>query len=251
VKTAGGATTDRQAVGRSSGDGASPVCGRGGEEGSLRAIRQYRAEVQRVLDDLPLQRISDVVDVLLRANRVGSKVFTLGNGGSASTASHFACDLAKGTITPGRPRFQVVSLTDNTALMTAWSNDVAYEDVFAEQLRGLIGQGDVVVAFSGSGNSPNVLRAVRLAREMGGITVGFSGFSGGQLCRLVDVPLVVPCHCMEQIEDVHLFLCHLICTVLRDRLSEIEPPVSLMLDAGRRAGVVATRPGRREDGTPR
>jgi len=177
-----------------------------------------------------LERIRDVVDVLLSANYVGSTVFTLGNGGSAATASHFACDLAKGTITPGRPRFRVIALTDNLPLITAWSNDVAYEDVFASQLGGLMGRGDVVVAFSGSGESPNVLRAVELARRMGGITIGFSGFAGGRLSTLVDVPVVVPCDCMEQIEDVHLVLCHLVCTVLRERLLRIEPPVWLALD---------------------
>ena len=196
----------------------------------LGSIQQYLEDVRDTLASLPLDHIQDVVDVLLSANYVGSTVFTLGNGGSAATASHFACDLAKGTITPGRPRFRVVALTDNVPLMTAWSNDVAYEDVFAEQLRGLIRQGDVVVAISGSGNSPNVLRAVELARRMGGITIGFSGFDGGQLSTLVDVPVVVPSECMEQIEDVHVVLCHLTSTVLRERLQRIEPPASLVLD---------------------
>jgi D-sedoheptulose 7-phosphate isomerase len=177
-----------------------------------------------------LEDIQDVIDVLLSANYVGSTVFVLGNGGSAATASHFACDLAKGTITPDRPRFRVVALTDNVPLMTAWSNDVAYEDVFAEQLSGLIRQGDVVVAFSGSGNSPNVLRAVELARRQGGLTIGFSGFAGGRLSELVDMPVVVPCDCMEQIEDVHIILCHLISTALRERLRQVDPPVSLLLD---------------------
>jgi len=193
-------------------------------------IQRYLDEMKYTLNALPLERIQDVVDVLLSANYVGSTVFVLGNGGSAATASHFACDLAKGTITPGRPRFRVIALTDNMPLVTAWSNDVAYEQVFAEQLSGLIGRGDVVVAISGSGNSPNVLRAVELASRMGGITIGFSGFAGGRLSTLVDVPVVVPCDCMEQIEDVHMILCHLTCTVLRERLRRIEPPVSLMLD---------------------
>ena len=196
----------------------------------MESIRRYLERIQYILDALPLERIRDVVDVLLSANYVGSTVFTLGNGGSAATASHFACDLAKGTITPGRPRFRVIALTDNLPLITAWSNDVAYEDVFASQLGGLMGRGDVVVAFSGSGESPNVLRAVELARRMGGITIGFSGFAGGRLSTLVDVPVVVPCDCMEQIEDVHLVLCHLVCTVLRERLLRIEPPVWLALD---------------------
>jgi D-sedoheptulose 7-phosphate isomerase len=192
----------------------------------LNSIRQYLGEVQCTLAALPLERINDVADVLLKANDEGSTVFTLGNGGSAATASHFACDLAKGTITPGRPRFRVVALTDNVPLMSAWSNDVAYEDVFVEQLRGLIRPGDVVVAFSGSGNSPNVLRAVELAHLAGGITIGFSGFAGGELGTLVDVSVVVPNDCMEQIEDVHVVLCHLLATVLRERLQEIEPSVA-------------------------
>ena len=196
----------------------------------MKDIQQYLEEVRVTLTTLPLQRISEVVDVLLSANYVGTTIFTLGNGGSAATASHFKCDLAKGTITPNRPRFRVIALTDNVPEMTALSNDLSYEDVFAEQLRGLMGRGDVVVAFSGSGNSPNVLRAVELARQMGGITIGFSGFDGGQLSALVDVSVVVPNDCMEQVEDVHLVLSHLTCTVIRKRMQRIEPPVSLMLD---------------------
>lgn len=186
------------------------------------SIQRYLEEVRGTLAALPQERIRDVVDVLLSANCVGSTIFTLGNGGSASTASHFAGDLAKGTITPGCPRFRVVALTDNLPLITAWSNDVSYEDVFAEQLNGLIQRGDIVIAFSGSGNSPNVLRAVELARRAGGTTVGFSGFEGGQLSSLVDVSVVVPNDCMEQIEDVHVILCHTITTVLRERLREFD-----------------------------
>lgn len=189
-------------------------------------IQRYLEEVQCTLAALPLERIQEVVDVLLSANRAGSTVFTLGNGGSAATASHFACDLAKGTIVPDCPRFRVIALTDNIPLMTAWSNDVSYEDVFTEQLTGLIERGDIVVAFSGSGNSPNVLRAVELARRAGGITIGFTGFSGGKLSSLVDVSVTVPNNCMEQIEDVHIVLCHLIATVLREQLGELG---SLML----------------------
>lgn len=196
----------------------------------MRSIEHYIQQVTQTLSDLPLDRIQDVVEVLLSANYVGSTVFIVGNGGSAATASHFACDLAKGTITPGRPRFRVTALTDNVPLMTAWSNDVAYEDLFVEQLRSLIRRGDVLVGISGSGNSPNVLKAVELARQSGGVTLGFSGFDGGRLSEMVDVPVVVPSQCMEQIEDVHLTLCHLVCTELRERMQRIEPPVSLMLD---------------------
>lgn len=195
----------------------------------MKGIRQYLSGIHETLDRVPLGMVEEAIDVLLSAVYVGSTVFTLGNGGSAATASHFACDLAKGTIVPGGPRFRVIALTDNVPLIMAWSNDVSYESVFAEQLYNLMGRGDVVVAFSGSGNSPNVLRAVALARQQGGITIGFSGFDGGKLSHMVDVPVVVPCYCMEQVEDVHLILCHLMATVLRQRLREIEPPLSLSL----------------------
>ena len=196
----------------------------------MNSVRQYVEDVRYTLAALPEQPINEAIDVLLSANYVSSTVFSLGNGGSSATASHLACDLAKGTITPGRPRFRVVALTDNVPLMTAWSNDTAYDQIFSEQLSGLMGRGDVVVAISGSGNSHNVLRAVELARQIGGITIGLSGFDGGRLSRLVDVPIVVPCDCMEQIEDVHMVLCNLMCTVIRQRLRRIEPPVLLMLD---------------------
>ena len=196
----------------------------------MKSIPQYLEEVQFTLGALPLEHIRNAVDLLLSANYAGSTVFIVGNGGSAATASHFACDLAKGTITPGRPRFRALALTDNVPLMTAWSNDVSYDDVFADQLSGLIRRADVVVAISGSGNSANVLRAVEVAHRMGGITIGLSGFDGGQLSTMVDVPIVVPCHCMEQIEDVHVVLCHLMCTVLRERMQRIEPPIWRMQD---------------------
>ena len=196
----------------------------------MEIIHQYLDQVQHILAELPMERLCEMVDVLLGANYMGSTVFVVGNGGSAATASHFAGDLAKGTITPGRPRFRVMALTDNVPLMTAWSNDFSYEDVFAEQLRNVIRRGDVLVAISGSGNSKNVLRAVELTSQVGGITIGLSGFSGGELSTLVDVPVVVPCNCMEQIEDVHLTLCHMTCSVLRERMRQTEPPILMMLD---------------------
>lgn len=168
-----------------------------------------------VLKRLSHDDIQSVIAVLRYARATGRQVFTLGNGGSAATASHFACDLGKGTIRDGSPRFQVTALTDNMPLFSAWANDTGYENVFSQQLANLARPGDVIIAISGSGNSANVLNAVRQARSVGAITVGLTGFEGGQLKDLVDVSVVVPCHCMEQIEDVHLILEHLICTILR------------------------------------
>jgi D-sedoheptulose 7-phosphate isomerase len=141
----------------------------------------------------------------------------LGNGGSAATASHFACDLGKNTLADGLPCFRALSLADNTALMTAWANDTAYDNLFCGQLQTLLQPEDVVIGLSASGNSPNVLRAMQMARERGAVTVGLTGFAGGRLKDLVDLAIVVPSQCMEQIEDLHLVLEHVVVTALRER----------------------------------
>ena len=172
-----------------------------------------------MLDDLDGDHVARVIELLLEAYHRRARVFVLGNGGSASTASHFACDLGKNVLGPGRPRFKVVALTDNVPLLTAWANDTAYDRVFAEQLENLVEPDDVVVAISGSGNSPNVLRAIELARDRGAITVGLTGFRGGRLKPLCDVSVVVPSERMDQIEDAHMALQHLVCHVLRELLS--------------------------------
>lgn len=153
--------------------------------------------------------------ILAEANKNNKKVFICGNGGSAATASHFVCDLAKGTIVKGRKRFKVIGLTDNIPLMTAWSNDTSYANLFKEQLENLIEEGDVVIGISGSGNSENVLNALLLANERLAITIGLTGFEGGKLKGVAQECLVVPSNSMEQIEDIHLMLEHLICTYLK------------------------------------
>src|SRR5690606_28420677 len=177
-------------------------------------IRQYFATVQSVLNTVPFDAADAVVDVLMQANRAGKTVFICGNGGSATTATHFACDLAKRTIVEGQPRFRVIALTDNIALMTALSNDISYDQVFAEQLRPLVCAGDVVIAISGSGNSPNVLNAVAVANAAGATTIGFWGFAGGKLKDMVDLPVHIPHHNMAMVEDIHLMLEHAICKKL-------------------------------------
>jgi D-sedoheptulose 7-phosphate isomerase len=144
----------------------------------------------------------------------------VGNGGSASTATHFAADLAKATVVDGQPRLRVLSLTDNAALMTAWANDTSYDRIFAEQLENLIDPGDVVVAFSVSGNSPNVLNAVRAARARGAVTVGLVGASGGSLIDAVDISVQVPSQSYGVVEDCHLVLEHAITASTRSALCE-------------------------------
>ena len=184
----------------------------------MEGITEYLAHLQQVLGRLPLNDVQRVVESLLAGHEAGAKIFIMGNGGSATTASHFACDLAKGTITSGVPRFRVIALTDNVPLLTAWANDMSYGDIFVEQLHGLLDAGDVVIAISGSGNSENVVRAVRMAKWRGAKTISLTGCGGGKLASLTDVSVVVPSSYMEQIEDVHLILEHLICTVLRQEL---------------------------------
>ena len=178
-------------------------------------IQRYVTELKETLDHLPWEAIQAVVSTLRQARLSDRQVFILGNGGSAATASHFACDLGKVTILPDRPRFRVIALTDNMPLFSAYANDYGYEHVFAEQLAGLLRSGDVVIAISGSGNSANVLQAIKLARSAQAVTIGFAGFDGGQLKDLVDICIHVPINCMEQVEDIHLMLEHLICTSLR------------------------------------
>jgi len=179
---------------------------------------QYAAGIKETLDRLPWQAVGQVVALLYEAWAAQRNVFIMGNGGSAATAMHMAADLNKNTAVPGHPRLRAVSLCENMALFSALSNDVGYENVFEEQLLTLANPGDLVIAISGSGNSPNVLRAVHAARRIGATSVGFSGYYGGQLADLVDVPVVVPNHSIEQIEDLHMILEHSITSSVRSLL---------------------------------
>ncbi len=176
----------------------------------MERIQAYISHLQNVLARLKVADVRRSIDVIMEAYTAEKQIFVIGNGGSASTASHVACDLGKGTSLPGRPRFRVISLTDNVATMTAWSNDVSYEDVFVEQLKNLVNPGDVVIGISASGNSENVLRAMRHAREIDCRTIGWSGFGGGALAALCEVNVVVDSDRYGPVEDVHLILNHIL-----------------------------------------
>lgn len=181
-------------------------------------IQQYWSELTCVMRELPLKHLARVTEHLLDCHRRGSTVFILGNGGSAATASHFACDLAKGTRVQGLPAFRVVALNDNVALLTAWANDSSYERIFAEQLSALVRTDDLVILISTSGNSPNVLAAAIEARRAGATTIALTGARGGRLARLADLAVRVPAQSIEQVEDIHLSIAHSICVALRGRL---------------------------------
>ena len=190
-------------------------------------IERYWHDLGQVARAMPLGPLESAAEVLLTCYRRGGTVFVLGNGGSAATASHFVCDLAKGTRTDGFPAFRAVSLTDNVPLMTAWANDTSYDRVFAEQLAALVRPGDIVVAISASGNSPNVLAATRVARQLGATTIALTGHSGGRLGRLAELTIRVPARSIEQVEDAHLAIAHSLCVALRVRLRAAAPALAL------------------------
>ena len=184
------------------------------------SLTAYFGELKALLDEIPLERIEAIGATLYSAYRHDKQVFLVGNGGSASTASHMACDLAKNTLSGNRPRFRVMSLTDNVALMSALANDVGYEHVFKEQLVNLIRTGDVLIVLSGSGNSPNVLEAMRYARKRSATVIAFLGFEGGSAAALADHVIVAPTDNYGLIEDVHMILAHALTSYFRSRLEE-------------------------------
>jgi D-sedoheptulose 7-phosphate isomerase len=186
----------------------------------MEAMKNYLETVGGILKNLPLPRIEQIMELIYKTYLNDSFIFLLGNGGSAATASHLACDLGKGTVAPGQKRMKVMSLTDNLPLITAWANDTQYEDIFAEQLAHFVSPGDLVMGISGSGKSKNVLNALILAKECGALTIGLTGFDGGEMKDMVDYCLIVPSTNMQQIEDCHLIITHLIFSLLRDRIAK-------------------------------
>ena len=204
---------------------------------ALPVLREYLRQVREALAAVSEEEVLRIGEVLLRARRRGSTVYLLGNGGSASTASHAANDLTKiGSVDDG-PALRTVSLPDNVSMLTAWANDTCFENVFSAQLEVLLRPGDLVVAISGSGNSPNVLRAVETARKMDALSVGLTGFAGGRLREMADLSVVVPGLAQGPIEDVHLILVHVLSEILKR--AELEPAA---------ATAVAVGAGRSNDG---
>ena len=192
---------------------------------SARTPQEYYAAHQFVAARLPYEDVNAAINEILSAHERGAGIFTLGNGGSAALASHFACDLGKGTLVhnKSKKRFRVISLADNIPLITAWANDHGYEHIFAEQLENLVESDDLVFAISGSGNSPNVLRALEVAKNHGARTIGLTGFEGGKMKGLCDVCVILPSDNMEVIEDFHLSMTHAISSVIRRRILEGAP----------------------------
>lgn len=186
--------------------------------------KEYLEQFKNTLGSMDLKDLNNIIDNFLRAYKEGKQVFIMGNGGSAAIASHFACDLSKGTLQnvydDEENRFRVISLTDNVALMTAYSNDLAYEYLFSQQLKNLVNPGDIVIGVSASGNSKNVINAINLAKKNKAVTIGLLGFDGGKLKDIVDFKIWVNKNDYGMVEDSHSALLHMICSIISDRLKK-------------------------------
>lgn len=179
----------------------------------IESSSKYLNGLKKCLDALSLDQIAEVIGCLESAYQHQKQVFIIGNGGSAATASHMACDLGKNCLPRSAGgnmlRFRVVALTDNVPWMTALANDLGYKYIFSEQLKNLAHDGDLVVVISGSGNSPNIVEGVTVAKTLGATVVGILGFDGGVVREMVDAYVLVNSDNYGYIEDVHLILDHL------------------------------------------
>ena len=170
----------------------------------------YKKDLLEAIEKIDIAKVNQAIEWFKQAREAGRTIFTCGNGGSASTASHFVCDIVKGASYKREKRFKIMALTDSLPTITAYSNDVSYDIVFAEQLKNFAQAGDVVMAISGSGNSPNVLRAIEYANSIGCKTVGLTGRDGGKLGAMTQLNIQVGVAHMGRIEDAHMIICHMI-----------------------------------------
>ena len=179
-------------------------------------VAEYRKNTIAAVENIDSEKVGQAIEWFREARDAGRRIFVCGNGGSASTASHFACDMVKGASFQRESRFRILALTDSLPTLTAYSNDVSYDVVFAEQLRNFAEPGDLFMAISGSGNSPNVLRAMEHANTVGCRTIALTGRDGGKLGPLAQLNIQVPVQHMGRIEDAHMVICHMICYYFMD-----------------------------------
>lgn len=188
---------------------------------------RYLDQLNRVLNGFDHTSFEKIITAILEAYEKEKYIFVMGNGGSGATASHFACDINKGCCLDLDKKFKMFCLNDNVPTLLALANDVSYDVVFEEQLKNFFRPGDLVIGISGSGNSENVIRAVKYAGLNGGQTIGLCGFSGGRLANLADIAYVVNIDDMQKIEDVHVIVIHMIMqavhTALHDRQQSESP----------------------------
>jgi D-sedoheptulose 7-phosphate isomerase len=178
---------------------------------SAQFAQEYQTKLLETIGGVDLGAVGRVIDLLKEARDKQRHVFTCGNGGSASTASHFVTDMVKGASYNRDARFRIMALTDSLPTITAYGNDVSYDSIFVEQLKNFAQPDDVVIAISGSGNSPNVVNAIEYANSIGCKTVALTGRDGGKLAPLAQVEIRVKDPHMGRIEDAHLIVCHMMC----------------------------------------
>lgn len=180
----------------------------------IQQIDEYYEKLKEAIDKIDRTEIEKAIVTLKNARDNNHYIFIMGNGGSASTASHFAGDFNKGLSLNREKRFRFVCLNDNAATVLSLANDVAYEAIFVEQLKNFLSDGDVVIGISGSGNSKNVVNAVEYAKDRGNTVIGLSGYDGGKLKDLSDIQLHVPVDDMQIVEDLHMVFDHLMMSIL-------------------------------------
>lgn len=190
----------------------------GAPDSSLTSSSAYIANLRDILTQLDTSIVDRIAAAIWEGYQAGRTLYIFGNGGSAALASHFACDIGKGTVVRDLRPLRVVALTDNVPLMTAWANDNSYEEIFAQQLGSLAQTDDLALAISGSGNSKNVVRGLETARAIGLLTLALTGFGGGRVKDLCDLSLIVPSHNMQHVEDSHLCAAHAIFTSVYQRM---------------------------------
>lgn len=183
-------------------------------------FRQYCREMIHTLNTLSVSDIDAILNILWNAYQKKKKIYVVGNGGSAATASHYACDLGKGTAVAGKKRFKIMSLNDNIVHMTAIANDLSYDNVFKEQLENVLEPEDILICISASGNSSNLVQAVTYANSINATTIGILGFNGGKIRELTDANIVVNNFNYGQVEDIHLIVGHVISQYFRQIIAE-------------------------------
>jgi D-sedoheptulose 7-phosphate isomerase len=179
-------------------------------------VQEYKSNLLGAIEAIDLDKVNRVIEIFKQARADGKHIFTCGNGGSAASASHFVCDIVKGASYNRDTKFKIMSLCDNMATLLAYANDVNYDCVFAEQLKNFASSGDVVLAISGSGNSPNVVNALEYANSIGCQTIALTGRDGGKLGSLAKLNINVGVPHMGRIEDAHMIVCHMIAYYFMD-----------------------------------
>jgi len=177
-------------------------------------IKIYFEKEKQTIDAINKADLSEVMNVLVNAQKRGSRIFIMGNGGSAATASHFCCDFNKGVSEKKKDKFKFICLNDNIPTLMAYANDVSYEEVFVAPLRNFLEKEDVVIGISGSGNSPNVVKAIEYANAQGAFTIGLTGYDGGKVKQLSQYNVHIPINDMQITEDLHMMLDHCIMKIL-------------------------------------